>query len=180
MNQTLVENQGALIAAAAEILEQGERLLAGLPDDAYTRKLPATRQASIGAHYRHTLDHFANLLSSGVHHRLDYDARERGTLVEADRFAALSATRALRDELSRVLPDSLEHPLTVLCKTNYATEESQTASSSFGREMMYVVAHAVHHFALIGIMGSLMNLEMPPGFGVAPSTLKHHGDLAKT
>jgi hypothetical protein len=43
---------------------------------------------------------------------------------------------------------------------------------------MYVVAHAVHHYALIGIMGGLMGMKMPAGFGVAPSTVKHQADLA--
>jgi hypothetical protein len=38
---------------------------------------------------------------------------------------------------------------------------------------MYSVAHAVHHYALIGVMGGLMGFTMPAGFGVAPSTLKH-------
>jgi hypothetical protein len=44
---------------------------------------------------------------------------------------------------------------------------------------MYAVAHAVHHYALIGIMGGIMGLRMPPGFGVAPSTLKHQVETSK-
>ena len=43
---------------------------------------------------------------------------------------------------------------------------------------MYSVAHAVHHYALIGIIGGLLGVEMPPGFGVAPSTLKHQATLS--
>jgi hypothetical protein len=44
---------------------------------------------------------------------------------------------------------------------------------------MYAVVHAVHHYALIGIMGGIMGLRMPPGFGVAPSTLKHQVETSK-
>ena len=33
---------------------------------------------------------------------------------------------------------------------------------------------------LIGVMGGIMGLPMPPGFGVAPSTLKHQVESAKT
>ena len=43
---------------------------------------------------------------------------------------------------------------------------------------MYSVAHAVHHYALIGVMGGVMGLALPPGFGVAPSTLKHQRETA--
>ena len=39
--------------------------------------------------------------------------------------------------------------------------------------------HAVHHYALIGVMGGIMGLPMPPGFGVAPSTLKHQAEIMK-
>ena len=67
----------------------------------------------------------------------------------------------------------LARRLAVTCKTSYATSGSQISPSTIGREIMYSVAHAVHHYALIGVMGGLMGLTMPAGFGVAPSTLKH-------
>jgi len=73
----------------------------------------------------------------------------------------------------------LARPLTVTCKTSYATSGSQLSPSTVGREIMYSVAHAVHHYALIGVMGGIMGLHLPPGFGVAPSTLKHQAQTAK-
>jgi hypothetical protein len=109
---------------------------------------------------------------------LNYDNRERGTLIEHDRFAALNATRDLREEYERLDPQLLQRTLSVTCKTSYAASGSQTSPSTVGREIMYTVAHAVHHYALIGIMGGLMGLKMPSGFGVAPSTLKHQNEVA--
>ena len=81
--------------------------------------------------------------------------------------------RQLREGFAKLDPMLLQRPLSVTCKTSYATSGSQVSPSTVGREIMYCVAHAVHHYALIGIMGGLMGLRMPPGFGVAPSTLKH-------
>ena len=75
--------------------------------------------------------------------------------------------------------DALTRALTITCKTSYAAANSQTASSTVGRELMYSVAHAVHHYALIGVMGGIMGIPMPAGFGVAPSTLKHQAETAK-
>src|SRR5437867_4530854 len=168
-----------LIQSVLETLEQGESLLAQLSDGDYTRKVPLAFNASIGGHYRHCLDHFRSLLDSAMEGDLNYDHRERGTLVENDRFAALNATRELREGYERLDPVLLVRALNVTCKTSYATSGSQASPSTVGREIMYSVAHAVHHYALIGVMCGVMGLKMPAGFGVAPSTLKHQAATAK-
>ena len=169
-----------LVHSVLETLAQGEALLAQLSDDDYTRKVPVAFNASIGGHYRHCLDHFRSLLDSATQGDLNYDHRERGTLIENDRFAALNATRELRAGFENLDPVFLLRPLAVTCKTSYATSGSQVSPSTVGREIMYSVAHAVHHYALIGVMGGIMGLKMPPGFGVAPSTLKHQVEAAKS
>jgi hypothetical protein len=109
---------------------------------------------------------------------LNYDHRERGTLVENDRFAALNATRELRAAYEMLNPDFLVRRLKVTCKISYSTSSSQVSPSTVGREVMYAVAHAVHHYALIGVMAGIMDVKLPAGFGVAPSTLKHQVETA--
>jgi uncharacterized damage-inducible protein DinB len=179
MNPTSRNNSHELIASVVEALNQGETLLTELSDDAYTRKVPVAFNASIGGHYRHCLDHFRSLLDAAMNGDLNYDHRERGTLIESDRFAALNATRELREAFQRLNPAFVARPLAVICKTSYATNGSQASPSTVGREIMYSVAHAVHHYALIGVMGGVLGLTMPAGFGVAPSTLKHQAETAK-
>ena len=172
-------NSDELIQSAVETLAQGEALLAQLSDADYVRKLPVAFNASIGGLYLHCLDHFRSLIDVAVEGDLNYDHRERGTLVENDRFAALNATRELRESYERLDFVFLGRPLSVTCKTSYSTSGSQASPSTVGREIMYSVAHAVHHYALIGFMAGVMGLSMPPGFGVAPSTLKHQTDSQK-
>ena len=46
--------------------------------------------------------------------------------------------------------------------------------STFGRELVYAIAHAIHHYALISIMAGLMGAKLPKHFGVAPSTVAHN------
>ncbi len=179
MNQNPPFVQRALIESVLETLQQGESLLTGISDEVYTQKVPLAFNATIGGHYRHCLDHFRGLLDSAAGDDLNYDHRERGTLVENDRFAALNATRELREGYAGLAPNSLLRPLSVTCKTSYATSGSQVSSSSVGREIMYSVAHAVHHYALISVMAGIMGLKLPAGFGVAPSTLKHQNEAAK-
>lgn len=169
-----------LLTAAAQTLAQGEALLAQLTDADYTRTLDVAFRATIGGHYRHCLDHFRNLLAAAPAGDLDYDQRERGTLIEHDRFAALNATRELRESFSRLDARSLARPLRVTCKTSFTPRGSETAESTVGRELMYCVAHAVHHYALIGFMANVMELDLPAQFGFAPSTLQHLEQLPKS
>ena len=177
MNPNHSESQ-KLVHSVLETLEQGEALLAQLSDEDYTRKVAVAFNASIGGHYRHCLDHFRSLLDCATVGDLNYDHRERGTLIECDRFAALNATRELRAGYEQLDPVFLARLLHVTCKTSYATSGSQASPSTVGREIMYSVAHAVHHYALIGVMCGVMGLRMPAGFGVAPSTLKHQAGAA--
>ena len=179
MNQNPSNEDREIIQAAIETLSQGETLLAEMSDQFYTRSVPVAFDASIGGHYRHCLDHFRTLLDAAKAGDLNYDQRERGTLVETDRFAALNATIELRAGYERLDPILLARPLAVTCKTSYSASGSQKSPSTIGREVMYAVAHAVHHYALIGVMGRIMGLKLTPGFGVAPSTLKHLAETAK-
>lgn len=169
-------NSAELIRAVVETLAQGEAMLGQLGDAAYTRKLPVAFNASIGGHYRHCLDHFRSLLEVAMQGDLNYDHRERGTLIELDRFAALNATRTLRESYERLDSIFLNRALTVTCHTSFAARDSQASPSTVGREVMYVVAHAVHHYALIGLMARVLGLALAPDFGIAPATLKHQAD----
>lgn len=165
-----------LIQSVIETLRQGELLLTEISDETYTRKVTVAFNAAIGGHYRHCLNHFNTLLEAAAAGDLNYDHRERGTLVENDRFAALNATRELRAAYEKLNPDFLSRHLNVTCKTSYSTSGSQVSPSTVGREVMYAVAHAVHHYALIGVMAGIMHVKLPAGFGVAPSTLKHQSE----
>src|SRR5215471_4486526 len=124
MNPTSSDAGHVLITSVIEVLNQGEALLSELDDESYVRTLPTAFNASIGGHYRHCLDHFRALLDSAQGGNLNYDHRDRGTLVETDRFAALNATRALREGYEEMLPARLRRELEVTCKTSYASSGS--------------------------------------------------------
>jgi hypothetical protein len=47
------------------------------------------------------------------------------------------------------------------------------SASSVGRELQYLVAHTVHHFALMAVALRTCGHRLPDEFGVAPSTLRH-------
>src|SRR5436853_210187 len=101
MNSTSSTDSRELIESVIDTLQQGEALLTAISDETYTRKVPIAFNASIGGHYRHCVDHFRSLLDSATAGDVNYDHRERGTLVENDRFAAMNVTRELRDGFER-------------------------------------------------------------------------------
>ena len=172
-------NESPLIQSAAEILRQGETLLKALDDQRYTRRLPAVFSSAIGSHYRHCLDHFDCLLDGVAYGEVNYDHRRRDTRIENDRQFALAETRRLCEACEKIPPRALDLPLDVISKVNYEGEASSISASSFGREMMYAVTHAIHHYALLAVMCGLLGVRVPFGFGVAPSTLQQRAEEQK-
>ena len=168
-----------IIAAAENVLSQGEAMLLGLSDLDYSRKLEIAFNASIGSHFRHCLDHFKNLFQALGSNQVNYEDRKRDARIETDRQFALSVTRELRRSLQDLPMAALAQPLATHCKVNYLVDNPQIANSSFGREIMYSVAHAIHHYALISVMARSMQVKLPASFGVAPSTLQHQQALAQ-
>jgi hypothetical protein len=167
-----------LITAGAAILAQGEELLATLTDEAYTGRVPTAWNGSIGGHYRHCLDHFVSLLRGAVAGDVDYDHRDRDPRIENDRAYAFELTRSLRLKLASLPSSALPQPVSARCEVSYDHGLAPVTGSTLGRELVYTIAHAIHHYALIGVLANLQGAQLPPHFGVAPSTVKHQAALA--
>ena len=93
--------------------------------------------------------------------------------MEKERVRAMEESVRLKEALSSISDDMMPSLVDVKCKVHYDMDRSQEVSSTYARETMYVVAHGVHHFALISVMAKVMNFPLPSEFGVAPSTLQH-------
>ena len=171
--------RSALHQAIADVLRQGESLLNSLSDEDYTRKLPAVFGSAIGEHYRHCLDHFQSLLHGLDADEINYDHRERNPLIENDRNFALTETHRILRGFASISAPFLDCPINVRTKVNYELDAASSIGSTVGRELMYAVAHAIHHYALIAVMCGMLEVPVPAGFGVAPSTLKYHAEQPK-
>jgi hypothetical protein len=172
-------NPSPLQDAVAEVLRQGELLLNSLKDEDYTRTVPNVFSSTVGGHYRHCLDHFQSLLQGLDADEINYDHRERNPRIENDRAFALAETnRILRANASIATP-FLDCPINVRSRVNYAGDAAPLTGSTVGRELMYAVAHTIHHYALIAVMCAMLEIPVPAGFGVAPSTLQYHVEQSK-
>jgi len=168
-----------LLDAIVEVLRQGESLLDSLSDEDYTRKLPAVFSSTVGGHYRHCLDHFQSLLGGLDADEINYDHRERNPRIENDRKFALAETHRILHAFGSISTPFLDCPINVRSRVNYELDTAPLIGSTVGRELMYAIAHAIHHYALISVMCGIVRVPVPAGFGVAPSTLKYHAEQAK-
>lgn len=165
--------------AIAEVLRQGELLLTSLSDEEYTRKIPSVFGSSMGGHYRHCLDHFHSLLQGLDADEINYDHRERNPRIENDRNFALTETERIVRGFASIPAPYLDCPINVRSKVNYEHSAAPSIGSTVGRELMYAVAHAIHHYALIAVICGILKVSVPAGFGIAPSTLKYYADQPK-
>jgi uncharacterized damage-inducible protein DinB len=172
-------NEQTILRGVAEVLRQGETLLCALDDTAYTTRIPGAYNASVGGHYRHCLDHFQSLIDSLDADEVNYDHRKRDPRIETERAFAMSETRRIFQGIESIPDEWLTRPVLARSKVSYGDEEAPVMPSTIGRELMYAVAHAIHHYALIGMMCGMHGVPLPAGFGVAPSTLQHQADEAK-
>ena len=149
------------------LLEQGLALLRCIPAESY-RAVPPGR-SSVGAQYRHVLDHYRALLDGLETGRIDYDARRRNLAVETDRDVAAGDTTSLIERLTAMEDRSYETGLTIVAACS-AHQPGDPQPSSLGRELHFLVSHTVHHYAIIKLLIADPDL-VPADFGVAPSTL---------
>jgi uncharacterized damage-inducible protein DinB len=160
----------SLTHTSRHILEQLACLVLELQDAQYTTPAQQLSGATIGEHYRHTLEFFICLtdgISTGI---INYDKRKRSKTLEQHRLASLSCIQELMHKLSE---DALEKKALRL-EVSYRDDECLSMLSTTDRELVYVIEHAIHHMALlkIGVREIAPWVTLPEDFGVAYSTLR--------
>ena len=169
-----------LLASLDEVLLQGECLLSALSDEQYASRIPEALNASIGAHYRHNLEHFKTMFGAVSEPAIDYDQRARDVRIENERLFALEVTKSFRHTVQFLTASQLERTVLARVKTSYVNSGQCSAASTVGREIMYVISHAVHHYALIALICGMRNIPLPKGFGIAPSTIQYQKQSASS
>jgi hypothetical protein len=172
-------NRTALISADEGVLQQGLAMLDNTDQKSYSRKEEGPWGSSIGAHYRHVLDHFVCLIEGLWDLQINYDHRGRNRDIESSVEAARQATRELIEALNAIPDDVLKRECTVVYSVGYGEAETQAIRSVVARELMFCVGHAIHHYAIVKLLCSVRAVPLPYEFGIAPSTLKYQAQAAQ-
>lgn len=171
-------NHSTFISAAEDVLHQGLALLDGIDEESYSKKEAGPWGSSIGAHYRHVLDHFLCLIEGLWDLHVNYDRRDRNSEIETSVEVARSTTRDLLQGLVAIPAEVLTRECTVVYSVGYGDSKAQDVRSNVARELMFCVGHAIHHYAIMKLLGSLKAIALPSEFGIAPSTLKYQAARA--
>ena len=136
-------------------------------DEVYQKSVNGYR--SMGAHFRHILDHydcFFTGLSEGV---IDYTSRQRDPLTETDRMVAYGRFQSVCIQINEIDPASI-HRLVRLSGPNDMLEMVSTV----GRELAFLSSHTIHHFATINRISDQLGVSLNIEFGMAKSTISYH------
>ena len=145
-----------------------------LTDQQYTVSCITLSGSSIGQHVRHVVEFFQCLLSGYDMGVVNYDSRHRNQKIATDIAYGQECLSAITDNISQA-----DKPMALYA--GFGGEgQSSILSTTYFRELFYNIEHTIHHMALIRIgIREVSETELPPEFGVAPSTLKYQAECAQ-
>jgi uncharacterized damage-inducible protein DinB len=164
-----------LAADNATLLQHAIELIARLEDRLFRGDPAGDGRDGVGKQFRHVIDFYRCCLEGLAGGKVDYARRDRDPRVEHERAAAREALEAVRGRLVDLSDDAELH---VAVDRLAGSEETAWSRSSLLRELHFLMSHTVHHFALIRWILKLQGVDVEPGFGVAPSTLRYWGESA--
>lgn len=153
-----------------DIIEQLSDLLEDLDNVVYKESLSPLHYHSVGQHVRHITEFYLCLLKGYETGEVNYDARQRDLRIEVDKDFTLEVLRNVINHLNLYQQDKQ-----LILQTAFGLEEAMEISSSFFRELTYLIEHTIHHLAIIkiGLNEVYPEIQIAPDFGVAYSTIKH-------
>lgn len=145
-----------------------------LNNDQYVQPSKTLFNATIGQHVRHIIELFICLEQGYDNGTVNYEKRKRDLRIETDKDLANSLLQDIYISLNRANKK-------LLLESNYDehSAETITVTTNYYREIIYNLEHTVHHMALIRVgINEVSTIEVPAGFGVASSTMKHRQQCA--
>ena len=155
--------------ANIEILNQLKSVLAQFDNFDYKRGLKILNDVSIGQHTRHIIEFYQCLFNGYEINTINYDSRNRDLQIESDLEYALSNIELIIEKLGSKLDDS-----SIDLEVSIGYGNNTTVSTTFQRELTYLIEHTIHHLAImnIAITGVFPAIIIPKHFGVAFSTIQ--------
>tara|TARA_B100000809_G_scaffold59383_1_gene55924 strand:- start:4517 stop:5011 length:495 start_codon:yes stop_codon:yes gene_type:complete len=155
--------------SAITILDHLRTLINELEQQELQLPLAVFSGSSIGQHTRHILEFYICLINQVDDLVVSYDKRARDTNLENNKEYILLKIDEIIHDLHPLATD-----FTIILSTELSGKNHLTPSS-FSREILYTIEHAVHHMAIIkiGVLLNFPKISFDKNFGVAESTLRY-------
>jgi uncharacterized damage-inducible protein DinB len=144
-------------------------ILEQLSADDYSTNLKLLNGSSIGAHVRHILEFYICLSEGFQTGTVNYDDQKRCSILESNPDHTKTVINELEDTFSE---NTLKNkPIVNIIEFN---DQKIISQSSLNRELVYLIEHTIHHYAIINIalQTHFTHVEVPQNFGIAYSTAK--------
>lgn len=170
MHATITPNEKALLVANIEVLGEGSNLLSLLNAELYCLGCKPAFQSSIGAHFRHLLEHYSCFIEQYPSGQICYDKRCRDENLEKNRDFAIETLTNISNYLSDF---ASKYNTTSLQNQEFFIDDEvleNRLQTNMTRELMFLHSHTVHHYAIIAAMARMHGVQPRGDFGVAIAT----------
>lgn len=171
LNLSLTEHatlNQSMLQTNISALEEGEALLALLTAEQYVQGYKPAFHSTIGAHFRHVLEHYRCFIKQFSSAEICYDKRARDQDLECDIKYAKSTIKELIGEFQNLMNTDLNKACLV-----HDQLAQKAVSSTLHRELLFLQSHTMHHYAIIGAMTRSFGAQPDADFGVAIATRVH-------
>jgi len=150
-------------------LFEGLKFLNMLDETHYQASFKPAFQATIGAHFRHVIEHYQCFFKQLDKQHFCYDLRSRNVKLEIDLEYA-------KTTISEIITTLQTTNLTLTSSVLYLSDETINTKieTSLLRELAFLQSHTTHHYAIIAAIARSLGLQPHDDFGVAIATRNHH------
>lgn len=159
-----------LIEKNLEILAQLKSVLGQFTNEQYSKEVDVLSNNTIGKHARHVIEFYECLMNGVNNLEIDYDKRARNLNLEIDVYYILKVI----DQIS-IFIEKQKIDTDINLIVEYKNNEPIFVKSTYFRELVYNIEHAIHHFAIISIAikTNFQSIYLAPNFGTAYSTIQY-------
>ena len=149
-------------------LSEGLKLLNLLNQEHYNASCKPAFESTIGAHFRHVLEHYQCFFKQLEKHHFCYDLRQRNLQLETDLNYAKMVTAEIIFLMKSMDVSGDSKPC-------FLSDESINAKieTSLLRELAFLQSHTTHHYAIIAAIARSFGVTPQADFGVAIATRNH-------
>ena len=166
-----------VVHANVEAIDQGLALIESLTPETYQYRAKPIVASTIGEHFRHILDMYFALIEGLPEQQVDFNRRRRGASVESDLCVAREELQSIRAWLLG-LAENDDAPINMISEVTLGDTSTVQIRSSLARELIFTSSHAVHHYALIGVIAKMQDVTVDNSLGLAAATATYQRQIS--